>query len=464
MKILIVDDNVDFCSTIADIVNEFGYNYECIYNPTDAMRYLDKYHQEISIMLLDIEFGISIKLNGLDVLEYAHKRFPSLPVVMISGKGSIETAVKATKLGAINFIEKSLVTKEKIKSILESSVYQNDNNINKDILSFLRQNGIIGKSKAIIELGDKIIKFGRTDLNILITGETGTGKKLVANAIHNISKRSKNELITVDIPNIPRELFQSELFGHLKGSFSGATETKKGLFQRADKGTLFLDEIGDLSPDLQANLLLPIESKIVRKVGSVEAESVDIRIISATDKNLLEGIKNNNFREQLYHRLRECEIIVPPLNERIEDLKDICNYYLKLHNEKYADSKSLAPSCYDYLSELAWKGNIRELSGVLRVILQTNTKDVLEVIDFDKYLQNGNHYKAMEKKKELEINMDSTLKESLANTDKKKIIASLEVNKGNVSKTAAQLGVSRETLHNKIRKYELNIKNFRLKD
>jgi two-component system nitrogen regulation response regulator NtrX len=158
---------------------------------------------------------------------------------MISGKGSIETAVKATKLGAINFIEKSLVTKEKIKNVLESAITSNDQNIHKDLLKFLGQNGIIGKSKEIIELGDKIIKFGRTDLNILITGETGTGKKLVANAIHNISKRYKQELVTVDIPNIPRELFQSELFGHIKGAFSGATDTKKGLFQQANKGTLF---------------------------------------------------------------------------------------------------------------------------------------------------------------------------------------------------------------------------------
>lgn len=503
MKVLIVDDNIDFCSTIADIVTDFGYKSDTIYNPEEAMRYLDKYNQEIAILLLDIEFGLGVQLNGLDVLAYCRKKYPTLPVVMISGKGSIETAVNATKLGAVNFIEKSLVTKEKIKNVLESSISNNDSKINKDLLWFLSQNGIIGKSKEIIELGDKIIKFGRTDLNILITGETGTGKKLVANAIHNISKRAKQEIVTVDIPNIPRELFQSELFGHLKGAFSGATETKKGLFQQANKGTLFLDEIGDLSSELQANLLIPIESKVVRKVGSVEREPVDIRIVSATDKDLLAAMRDNKFREQLYHRLRECEIAIPPLRERKEDIPEILNYYLKLHNEKYTELKSFSPSSYDFLIEQTWNGNVRELAGVVKVVLQTTTNNIVDVRDLIKVMKTtsnsvivGSQVNLGLNEKELisddtnfnytkpssnsnnsidnslnnkqnnsnsEDNSDRTLKEDLAEVDKKKIENTLIKCKGNVSKAAANLGVSRETLHNKIRKYGININDFRLR-
>jgi DNA-binding NtrC family response regulator len=395
---------------------------------------------------------------------------------MISGKGSIETAVKATKLGAINFIEKSLVTKEKIKNVLESAITNNDKNVNKDLLKFLQQNGIIGSSKEVLELGDKIIKFGRTDLNILITGETGTGKKLVANAIHNISKRAKQTMVTVDIPNIPRELFQSELFGHVKGAFSGAIDTKKGLFQQANKSTLFLDEIGDLSSELQANLLIPIESKIVRKVGSVEPELVDLRIVSATDKDLLKAMREDKFREQLYHRLRECEISIPPLRDRREDIPEIINYYLSLHNDKYTDLKTLSPSCYDYLLGLEWKGNIRELAGVVKVVLQTTPSEIVEVQDFNKVIQTVIYSKSevlipkvIETKSTniaeiTNIDTNTTLKEDLALVDKKKIESTLAKCKGNVSKTAASLGVSRETLHNKIRKYDINIKDYRVRD
>lgn len=475
MKVLIVDDNIDFCTTIADIIDEYGYKYEMLHSPNEAMRYLDKYHQEISILLLDIEFGLGVELNGLDVLEYCRRKFPALPVIMISGKGSIETAVKATKLGAINFIEKSLVSKPKIKSVLESSIQNNDSNLHKDLLNFLRANGIIGSSKEIVELGDKIIKFGRTDLNILITGQTGTGKKLVANAIHNISKRAKNEMVTVDIPNIPRELFQSELFGHVKGAFSGAVDTKKGLFQKANKGTLFLDEIGDLSPELQANLLIPIESKIVRKVGSTEPEEVDIRVISATDRNLLKAMRENTFREQLYHRLRECEISIPPLSERKEDIPEIISYYLKIHNEKYNELKTLSPSSIDFLTEQTWDGNVRELAGVVKVVLQTTNTEVVELSDINKIIQTNSFHihntevsstPTITNTDEFNLNSsisDRTLKEDLALLDKQKVKTTLEKSRGNVSKAAASLGVSRETLHNKIRKYEINIKEFRQK-
>ena len=248
MKVLIVDDNKDFASTLAEIVSSFGFDPETLYTPQEAINYVDANHSQVGVMLLDIEFGPGEQLNGLDILEHARKRFPEIPVIMISGKGTIETAVKATKLGAVNFVEKSLISRDKVKNVLNAAIERlGENGEAKEIRQFLEMHGIIAKSKKMIDIGDNIIRFGRTELNILITGETGTGKKLVAKAIHAISRRTRFPFVTVDIPNIPSDLFQSELFGHLKGSFSGATETKKGLFHQADKGTLFLDEIGDFS-------------------------------------------------------------------------------------------------------------------------------------------------------------------------------------------------------------------------
>ncbi|MCX6156305.1 MAG: sigma-54 dependent transcriptional regulator [Candidatus Kapabacteria bacterium] len=464
MKVLIADDNHDFCTTIAEIVRSYGHDTHTINNPEDALTYLDKFHRGISLILLDIEFGPEAKINGLDVLDKCRHKFPAIPVVMISGKGTIETAVKATKLGAINFIEKSIITKERLKDVIKSAANRtglgSDAN---DILHFLESHGIIGKSRALIEVGDNIIRFGRTDLNILITGDTGTGKKLAAHAIHAVSRRLKGSFVTVDIPNIPKDLFQSELFGHVKGAFSGATESKRGLFHQANKGTLFLDEIGDLSLDLQSNLFIPIEEKVVRRVGSVESEEMDVRFISATDRDLVQSMKDGKFREQLYHRLRECEINIPPIKERREDIPLIIEFYVKKHNVEFDDSRIISSSAIEYMQELEWDGNIRELSSVVRVALQTVQSEQIEVTDISRFIRK----KATLTAHEVSYNEDSlfglgrTLKEDLAQTDRKKIEKTLKMTYGNVSKAAAALGVSRETLHNKIRRYGINVTEFR---
>lgn len=467
MDILLIDDNKDFTATLSDIIQSFGYSTISINNPEEALAYLSKSHKNINCILLDIEFGNDIPMNGLDVLEHCRKYYHSIPVIMISGKGTIEMAVKATKLGAVNFIEKSILTKERLKEVLDSFI--NDANIKgeaAEIVKLLQSQGIITKSSAMIELGDSIIRFGRTDLNVLVTGETGTGKKLVAQAIHTFSRRNKSSFVTVDIPNIPRELFQSELFGHIKGAFSGATETKKGLFQQANKGTIFLDEIGDLSPELQSNLLIPIEEKIVRKVGSIDSEDIDVRFISATDKDLIAGINDGKFREQLYHRLRECGINIPPLRDRKDDIPDIISHYIARHNIEYNEAREISPSAIQFMIDHEWRGNVRELSSVIRVALQTASSDIIEVNDIHK-IMTGNFNKqsnsiATESKEAL-LTADRTLKEDLAELDKLKIIKTLEMTTGNVSKAAAMLAISRETLHNKIRKYGISTQEFRKK-
>jgi len=379
MKLLIVDDNIEFASTIAEIIESFGHKVQLCHSPNTAIEYFYKHNNAISAIFLDIEFGPQEELDGLDLLEKFRKYNPTIPVVMISGKGTIESAVRATKLGASNFIEKSLVSKDRLKEILSIILTKDETGNSEDLIKFLNSNGLIGRSKAILDIGDAIVRYGRTDLNILISGETGTGKKLVAKAIHSISRRAKFPFVTVDIPNITRELFQSELFGHIKGAFSGATDTKKGLFHEANKGTLFLDEIGELSLDLQSNLFIPIEEKAVRKVGSVQSEEIDIRFISATDKNLIECMKEGKFREQLYHRLRECEIELPNLNKRREDIPDIIEYYLQKHNQEFNDTKIFLPSSIEYLSELNWTGNVRELASFIKLICQTTQKEQVEV-------------------------------------------------------------------------------------
>ena len=451
ISIFLVDDNAEFTETLADIIGDFGWKTHSCDSPEGALTHLENYHQKYSLMLLDIEF-VNSQMNGLDVLAQCKKKYPALSVIMISGKGTIATAVQATRMGAVNFIEKSSISTDRLRDVLTSTLekYQVQTE-HQELLKLIQKQGIIGKSEAV--------------LKVLVTGETGTGKKLVAEAIHAVSKRGHHPIVTVDIPNIPRELFQSELFGHVRGSFSGAHENKKGLFHQANKGSLFLDEIGDLPLELQANLLLPIETKIIRRVGSVEPEEVDVRFVSATDRDLLGAMREGKFREQLYHRLRECEITIPPLSERKEDIPLIVDHYVKKHNEKMVDNKSFSPSAIEFLQEHTWKGNVRELQSTLRVVLQTVSSETIEIRDIHSVASTNDHVytqpKAVTGSDQFSITSDGSLKDDIARADKMKIVSTLQKCNGNVSKAAVLLAISRETLHNKIRRYDIDVNKFR---
>jgi DNA-binding NtrC family response regulator len=341
---------------------------------------------------------------------------------------------------------------------------------NDDKRRIMESYGIIGSSQAMMDVADLILRYGRTDLNVLILGETGTGKKLVAQALHAVSRRAKQPFVTVDIPNIPRELFQSELFGHMRGSFSGAMENKRGLFHQAHKGTLFMDEIGDMPQELQANLLLPMEQRGVRRLGSVEVEPVDIRFVSATDRNLIEAMSEGRFREQLYHRLRECDIYIPALRERSEDIPEIVEYYVGKHNKDMGDNKSVSPGAIDYLMQYRWPGNVRELASTLRVAFQTMPNDELEVADLHRILGRSVSTSIPVRAPETAqvVSQASTqspaasaVSESDGGSDREKIEKALEKTAGNVSKAAAVLGISRETLHTKIKKHGIDVARFR---
>ncbi|MEN9282485.1 MAG: sigma-54 dependent DNA-binding response regulator [Bacteroidota bacterium] len=469
MKILIVDDNRDFSATIADIVRSQGWTPEVRNSPEQALSYLATSSSEVALMLLDIEFGSESSMTGIDVLGRSIREFPSIPIIMISGKGTIEMAVQATKLGAINFIDKSTLNNERLIEVLSSAMERiRDMATDEDRRRVMESHGIVGTSRAMLEVADLILRYGRTDLNVLVLGETGTGKKLVAQALHAVSRRSKHPFVTVDIPNIPRELFQSELFGHTRGSFSGAMENKRGLFHQANKGTLFMDEIGDMPQELQANLLLPMEQRGVRRLGSVEVEPVDIRFVSATDRDLLSAMSEGRFREQLYHRLRECEIFIPPLRERPDDVPVIVEYYIAKHNKSMGDSKSVSPGAIDYLRTYHWPGNVRELASTLRVALQTMSNDELEVTDLHRILGRATlptrptaitaapqHTPTAPVTRPAET-------EGAAQDDRTKIEQALTRTAGNVSKAAAILGMSRETLHNRIKKIGIDVAAFRM--
>lgn len=460
MNILIADDNREFCTTLADIITSEGWTCDICNDPDETLNYLTRKHSSISMMLLDIEFNHPT-LTGLDVLAQSVRRYPRIPVVMITGVGTIETAVRATQLGASNFIPKSSISEEKLKEVLYTAMERiNTQSAHEEMDEVMRANGLIGTSRAMRTVADHIYRYGRTELSVLITGETGTGKKLVARALHSVSRRAANRLVTVDIPNIPATLFQSELFGHVKGAFSDAREDKTGLFQQADKGTLFLDEIGDLPTELQPNLLLPIEEKTVRRLGSVQQERVNVRVISATDKNLLEAIRDGRFREQLYHRLRECEIHLPSLRERREDIPLIVEYYVQKHNEEMDEQKYFHAAALEFLQDLPWRGNVRELANLLRVTLQTTLTDCVEIADISRVAP-PTLIETPSAPTEVTFDSANTLRDDVDLLNKMKIQDTLQKCNGNVSKASAQLGISRETLHNRIKKYDIDVQQYR---
>jgi DNA-binding NtrC family response regulator len=498
MNILIADDNREYCAAIGDIIVSEGWKYAAVHNPADALEYLRRSHATVALMLLDVEFNHPT-LNGLDVLAESRKLYPQLPVVMISGTGSFGTAVQATKIGAENFIPKSDISREKLREVLYTAMERvNVRSASEDTIQFMQENGLIGRSRVMMDVAENIIKYGKTELSVLVTGDTGTGKKIVAKALHAASRRTKANFVTVDIPNIPASLFQSELFGHTKGAFSGAGDDKTGLFQQAHRGTLFLDEIGDLPLELQPSLLLPIDDKKIKRLGSVREEEVDVRIISATDRNLPEAIREKQFREQLYHRLRECEITLPPLRDRREDVPLIAEYYVRKHNERMGEQRFIALAAVEYLQELQWQGNVRQLENLLKRVLQTAPTDRVEVTDivqsdptlvqaaqtqkqvFTPYsgttqnpaspqasAPNGQNYNIPQEQATAPLTAmpftGGTMREDEEELKRRKLIATLTEMYGNVSKSAAKLGVSRETIHTWMRKYGIEARDFKKK-
>ena len=459
MKVLIVDDNVDFSSTLADIVKSLGLKADTINIPDEAISYMLKEHSNINLILLDVDFGFSERLNGLDLLDIFRRNYPLIPIVMITGRGTIEMAVKATKLGAINFIEKNIISKARIKTIIDTILADRKmSEEDSEVIQFLEQSGIVGKSKAINDLVQNIIRYAKTDLNVLITGNVGTGKKLVATCLHKLSNRSNNELVTVEMPALTNN-YREELFG----SNINANDIKIGLFQKADKGTLFLDDLDDLPFDLQMKLLAPIRDRQVKKVGGENIENLDIRFISATTKDLSFMIKTGSFSEQLYHRLRECEINIPALKTRKEDIPHIVFYYTKQYNQENVRNKFFTPSSIDYLTEQQWNGNVRELNAFVRLCLQTISNDAIEVTELIKLMQIHKPQNKFEDIFTLSSSIEKTLKEDLAGVDKIKIEKILFNANGNVSKAAAMLGISRGMLHIKIKRYNINVKEYKNK-
>jgi two-component system nitrogen regulation response regulator NtrX len=448
-KIYIIDDEIEICESIKMILEYEDYEVEY---STDPIKALDEISSEnFNCILLDIQMN---RLNGFEVLDTLYKRNNKTPIIMISAHSSLENAVKATKLGAFDFIEKP-IDRDKLLISIRNAVekYKLLNENEKLKIGTLSGTKILGNSNSIKNILATINRVAKTEARILITGENGTGKELVAQELHLQSLRANNDFVEVNCAAIPNELIESELFGHEKGSFTGAVKQKVGKFMQANNGTLFLDEIGDMSLQAQAKVLKAIEEGKIERVGGEQKLDVNVRLIAATNKNLLEEIEKGNFREDLYHRINVIPIHLPPLRDRREDIPILIDYFNNDLSTKYnLTPKEFSPELQRYLSSLEWKGNIRELRNFIERIIIMLPEQYLKIND----IQTISPFQNKKNGDNDLFDISNSFQEFKEKAERLFILKQLEANNWNISKTAEILDIQRSHLYTKMKKYGLD--------
>ncbi len=446
--VLIVDDEPSIIQSLQGILTDEGFE---VMAADAGLKALDIIKETIpDIVLLDIWMP---DIDGIETLERIRELYPGLQVIMISGHGTIETAVRATKLGAYDFIEKPLSLEKVLLSINNALKY---NRLEAELDLFRERDRqryqITGHSQAITELREQIKIVAPTNAWVLIAGENGTGKELVAHTVHRLSKRKDKPLIEVNCAAIPEDLIESELFGHEKGAFTGATIMKRGKFDQANDGTLFLDEIGDMSLKAQSKVLRILQEQRFERVGGNRTIRVDVRVIAATNKNLEEEISKGTFRDDLYFRLNVIPIRVPPLRERVDDILELANEFLdEFSLDSKKERKFLTPEALDLLMNYSWPGNVRELKNLTeRMAIMYPDK----VIDGEDIPPPFNTSRSEDSRLESFLSSD-TLKEARETFERSFIASKLEEFGGNISKTADAIGMERSNLHKKIKAYGL---------
>ena len=448
-QLLLVDDEQGIRQSLSAVLQDEGYRVLAVATGEECLRALeaDRFH----IVLLDVWMH---GLDGLEVLRRLQETHPETVVVMISGHGTVETAVRATKLGAFDFLEKPLSIERTlvvVKNALEHQTLLEENRRLRDQLEVRYR--IIGESVPVKALRQQMALMAPTNGRVLIYGESGTGKELVAHALHTQSLRARHPFVELNCAAIPEELIESELFGHVKGSFTGALEDKVGKFQKADCGTLFLDEVGDMSLKTQSKVLRALQEQRFEPVGAATSVSVDVRVIAATNKDLEEEIARGNFREDLFYRLNVVPFVVPPLRERVEDVPLLAEHFLREFCSSYGRKpKQLTPQALGVLTAYSWPGNIRELKNLIERIVIMNSQPLIQKKDLPALLYRDNTRRAA-------LAEASTLQQARAAYEKDFILRKLEENKGNVSRTAELLGLERTHLYRKMKTLGITLNN-----
>jgi DNA-binding NtrC family response regulator len=445
-RILIVDDEPNIRQGLAEALQDQGYEIEQAASGEAALELLQI--KPFDLVLVDL---VMEEMDGIEVLREINRQWPQTEVVIITAHGTIETAVKALKEGAYDYLTKPINVKRfrsYVHNILRAQELQEENRLLREQLRTEQEySQIIGRSEKLLTILEMIEQLAPTDVNILIEGESGTGKELVAHAIHQKSGRGQKPFVSVNCGALPKELIGSELFGHEKGAFTGASQRKQGRFELADRGTLFLDEIAEMDLEAQVTLLRILEGGRFRRVGGTREVKVDVRVIAATNKSLKKQVREGRFREDLFYRLNVVRMSLPPLRERREDIKPLAQHFLDTFSTKYHKSNlKFASELNERLTHYQWPGNIRELKNCIEraVILAREQLIGLDLLPERLQLESDLATKA-----EVSVGL------SLAEMEREMIRQTLEHTGGHRKRTAEILGISERDLYYKLKKYEL---------
>lgn len=447
MLILVVDDNRTERETMCDIIESFEYKAISASTAEEALTIMKD--NPVDLILTDLKLP---KMNGLELLSEVHKQFNGVPVILVTGYESVDTAIAAMKNDAQDYLVKPL-NKQILEKAIESALKVRKLYLEKEGLqekldeqdTFLK---MIAKSPKMIKVINTIKQVAKSNATVLINGESGTGKELVAESIYRCSKRMNKPFIKVNLAALPAEIIESELFGHEKGSFTGAVKTRKGRFELADEGTLFLDEVSEMPLNIQVKLLRVLQEQEFERVGSVDSIKTDIRFIAATNKNLAQCVKDGTFREDLYYRLNVVVIDIPPLRERKEDIPAMIKAFLKEFSAEIDKKLSIAPEVVDALLSFHWPGNVRQLRNIIERLTVTCVGDKIELDQLPEEILT----RKADAYKDLEVSAGLTMDE----IERRHIINTLKRCNGKKLQAAKELKIGLKTLYRKIEKYGIS--------
>jgi two-component system response regulator PilR (NtrC family) len=450
-KILIVDDEKSILDLLKVVFEKEGWRVNTCFSAPKALEFIDK--EDFDLLLCDIKMP---QTSGMEILKHVQERKPDIPVIMMTAYGSIRQSVEALKIGAMDYVVKPFEIDE-LKIVvahgLERRKLKQENILlRRELKKKYGFENMVGKSKKIMEIFSLIEKIAGTDSTILVTGESGTGKELAARAIHSLSPRRDHHFVSINCGALPENLLESELFGHVKGSFTGAIANKEGMFEVAQRGSVFLDEIGETSPLTQVKLLRALQEKRIKRVGSTEEIPVDVRIIAATNQDLKKKIKEGEFREDLFYRLNIISFEIPPLRERIDDLSLLVSHFLEKYcTQMVKRAKKISPEVMDVFESYPWPGNIRELENVIERAVAIEDSETIRVSSLPKEMLSTPLKEEYPLNFDSGFNLNSYLDEISQNYIKQ---AHLEAG-GSLKKTASILGISYRSLRYLIDKYSL---------
>ncbi len=454
-NILILDDEKNYLLVLQSVLEDDGYEVTALSNPEMGLAYLDE--SEVDVVITDMKMP---GLTGQDVLEHVKKNFPHIPVLIMTAFGSIESAVEAMRVGAFDYITKPFNNEELLLSLSKAVRYAETARENillrQQIQEKFGPDNIVGRGKAMLQVLEMVNKAGPSRSTVLITGESGTGKELIARAIHNVSPRKDGPFISVNCMAFNPGVLESELFGHEKGSFTGAQSMRKGRFEAAHGGTLFLDEIGELTHDLQVKLLRVLQERTFERVGGTKPIEVDIRVVSATNKDLMQAVQDGSFREDLYYRLNVVSVEMPPLRERREDIPHLATFFLdKYSKENEKQFKGFSTAAMDYLTAYEWPGNVRQLQNVVERCVVLASGEQVEAEDLPPEIKDEeSQFKSAVDLLPVKLDLAQTLEGIEAALLRRALVRSEFVQ----VKAAELLGVSKSLLQYKMKKYNLSAK------